>query len=321
MITLSFVTLLSSLVSYVLYVYFAFRFEPQLKLNLRMANRRTLNKMFNYGLYSFLIIVATRVAYYSDNTVIGIFGSAEMITYFAIGAITVEFLRRIVNSFTTVIMPVASSLESQGSHESLHRLLIDGTKYSLLLILPCSVILLVLGKTLLGVWMGPQYAEKSYAILAVLLIPQIYSLSQFTTEEILLGTSRHRFYSFVTVAEAVSNLILSILLIKPYGILGVALGTSVPLVLFRMLLSPVFLKKITGFSFWQYLRASFVGPVAISIPVAILAAGLELFLRAESLLELCLQALLLLLVYYLLAWMLIVEEPVKQSILNRIREM
>lgn len=321
LVCLGVLTLVSSLVSCVLIVYFALRHIPELKINLRLSQSRTLKRIFDYGIFSFLIIVATRVSYYSDNTVIGIFGSAEQITYFAIGAISVEMLRRVVNSLTSVIMPLASGLESRGSQESLQRLLTIGTKYSFLLILPMSTILLVMGKTLLGVWMGPAYAARSYLILVVLLVPQIYSLSQFTTEEVLLGTGRHKLYSFVVVAEAISNLTLSIILIKPYGILGVALGTSLPIILFRVLLSPIFVVRIRGTSFLRYLKESLLLPLAISIPVGIVAIGLELFLRAESLLEFSLQAILLLLIYYLLAWMLVVEEPVKQSVLDRIRNL
>jgi len=311
----------SSLLSFFLIVYFAFSREPNLRINLKLANPKTARAILNYGFFSFLIIIATRISYYSDNTVIGIFGSPQEITYFAIGAIGVEFLRRIVNSLTSVIMPVASGLEAQGSKESLARLLTLGTKYSFLIILPASVILLIMGKTLLGVWMGPPYAEKSYIILVVLLIPQIYGLSQFSTEEVLLGTARHRFFSLVVVAEALSNLILSIILIKPYGILGVALGTSVPALLFRVLFSSIFVRKITGYSFWKYLRESLLSPLAIAVPVTLAAILLEKFLRAESLLEFCLQVLLLILIYYLLAWRLVIEKPVKDSIQNRLKQL
>jgi O-antigen/teichoic acid export membrane protein len=169
--------------------------------------------------------------------------------------------------------------------------------------------------------MGPQYAEKSYIILAVLLIPQIYSLSQFSTEEVLLGTARHRFFSVVVVVEALCNLILSIILIKPYGILGVAIGTSVPVVIFRVLFSPIFVKRITGYSFWKYLQESLLSPLALAIPIAIAAILLEKFLRAESLWEFFLQALLLILIYYLLAWRLEIEKSVKDSIRNRLKKL
>jgi O-antigen/teichoic acid export membrane protein len=317
LITLGLISLISALVSFLMIIYFAFTREPNLRINLKLANTRTLKSIFNYGIFSFLIIVATRVAYYSDNTVIGIFGTTEMITYFAIGAIGVEFLRRIVNSLTTVLMPIASGLEASGTPESLKRLLTSATKYTFLLVLPASTILLVMGQTLLGVWMGEEYAEKSYVILVVLLIPLIYSLSQFSTEEILLGTGRHKLFSFVTVAEATTNLGLSIVLIKPLGILGVALGTSIPVVLFRILLSPIFVKRITKSSFLLYLRESLLGPLLICIPVVILALLLESFLSAESLLEFFLQAVLLLSVYYLLAWRFVIEESLKQSLLDR----
>ncbi len=319
LIILGIISIVSSLVSFMMIIYFAFKREPELHLNLKLANKQSARIFWNYGLFSFLIIIATRISYYSDNTVIGIFGTAEEITYFAIGAICVEFLRRIVNSLSSVIMPVASSLDSAGSKQSLAQLLTLGSKYSYLIILPASIILLIMGKTLLSVWMGPEYAARSYIILAILLIPQIYSLSQFTTEEILLGTARHRLFSLITVAEALTNLALSIILIGPYGIKGVALGTSVPIIIFRILFSPIFVRRISGQSFAKYLKESLTAPLSIAIPVAGVAFLLEQFLRAESLVEFFLQALLLTLLYYLLAWIFVLEKSVKESIESRLR--
>jgi hypothetical protein len=60
-------------------------------------------------------------------------------------------------------------------------------------------------------------------------------------------------------------------------------------------------------------------PLSIAIPVAGVAFLLEQFLRAESLVEFFLQALLLTLLYYLLAWIFVLEKSVKESIESRLR--
>jgi O-antigen/teichoic acid export membrane protein len=304
LIVLGGIQLFASLLAYFLTFASVRRLEPNLKISFKSANRNTLMLIFQHGFFSFLLVVSYQVIYYSSSVLIGILSSAAMVTYFAMAAILVEYTRRAVNGVSFVLNPIASGLESRGDFQTLKRVLILGTKYSLLIIFPISLSLIFWGKQFFALWLGPVYAEKCYPVLLILLIPQIYSMSQFVTEEILLGQTKHKFLAFVTVSEAVLNLILSLILIKKYGIIGAALGVAIPRFLNYSIFSAIYIKQAAGISFTDYFKQSFVPPLWAVLPFVILLSLVAKFLPAQNLLEFIFEVALAGLAFLLLAWYL-----------------
>ncbi len=304
LIILGAIQLFTSLVAYILTFVSVFRVDPNLKISFKSANKNTLKIIFQHGFYSFLLVVSYQVIYHSPNVLIGILSSATLVTYFAMAAILVDYTRRAVNGVSFVINPIASGLESKGEFQTLKRVLILGTKYSLLIILPISLSLIFWGKQFLALWLGPTYAEKCYPVLLILLIPQIYSMSQFVTEEVLLGQTKHKFLALVTVSEAVLNLILSLILIKKYGIIGAALGVAIPRLLNYLIFSGIYIKQAGEISLKDYFKQSFLPPLWATLPFVVLLILISQFIPAKNLWEFILEVTLAALAFLLLAWYL-----------------
>jgi len=76
---------------------------------------------------------------------------------------------------------------------------------------------------------------------------------------VLFGMGRVKAPSIIYFCEAVANVLLSILLIGPFGLLGVALGTAIPLILIESAILLPFAFRITQVSFSQIIRQS-IGP-------------------------------------------------------------
>ncbi len=302
LVVLAVIQLFSSLVANLLCLWKVWRLEPNLKISFKLSKKASLKVIFQHGLYSFLLVSAYQVIYYSPNVLIGVITSASLVTYFAMAAILIEYTRRAVNGVSFVLNPLASSLESQGDFQTLRKLLISGTKYSLLLILPVSLGLIILGKDFFSVWLGPSYAEKCYPVLVILLLPQIYSMSQFVTEELLMGQTRHKFLALVTVAEAILNVLLSVFLIKKYGLIGAALGVSIPRFLNHLIFSVTYIKKAVEISYKDYFRQSFLPPLWASIPFALILLIISIVLPAYNWLDFALEVVLAGLVFLLSAW-------------------
>jgi O-antigen/teichoic acid export membrane protein len=83
-----------------------------------------------------------------------------------------------------------------------------------------------------------------------------------------MGTSRHRTWAVVTLTEGICNVILSVILIRPYGIVGDALGTAIPMTFSMVLFMPRHLCRQLGVRLGTYLREAFVLPLLITIPFA-----------------------------------------------------
>ena len=56
------------------------------------------------------------------------------------------------------------------------------------------------------------------------------------------------------MAEAAANILLSIFLIQRYGIIGVALGTSLPMIITHLFIIPVYANRVIEFPFARYAR-------------------------------------------------------------------
>jgi O-antigen/teichoic acid export membrane protein len=145
-------------------------------------------------------------------------------------------------------------------------MMIDGTRIALTLVFGITVCLMTFAEPLISRWMGPGF-EASVRPLYVLAVAGIVLVGQGPADNILLGTGRHRLVAYVALAEALTNLALSVVLVRYYGILGVAVGTAVPVVIANLfILQPAACRQV------QLGLRDFVRTVAIAPGVGALVA-------------------------------------------------
>jgi O-antigen/teichoic acid export membrane protein len=77
---------------------------------------------------------------------------------------------------------------------------------------------------------------------------------------LIYGLGEVGMFAKVSLIEAIGNLALSIILVGPYGLLGVALGTAIPLTLFSLFVL-VFSNRLIGANWRTYVRR--VAPVMV----------------------------------------------------------
>ena len=95
----------------------------------------------------------------------------------------------------------------------------------------------------------------------MLAITGVVLVGQGPLGNILLGTGRHRLVAFVSLGEAVANLLLSVVLVRRYGLLGVAVGTGIPVVIANLfILAPAACRQL-GVRVGDFARAVAVAPL------------------------------------------------------------
>ena len=88
----------------------------------------------------------------------------------------------------------------------------------------------IFGRPFIQIWMGPEYSG-SFIVMMILAISSIFHSSLLPVLHLLYGTARHGVYAKVCLLEGIGNLLFSILLVKHFGIYGVAIGTAVPMMI------------------------------------------------------------------------------------------
>lgn len=220
------------------------RLLPGLRFSIRYIDRQTLGAIRNYSLNAFVAMIAGRISFQTDALVIGAFRPASLITYFSIPARLVEYAKNGARAVTAALVPAVSALESRGDWNALKNTVIDATRCVLWLVVPIQAGLMILGRPFLMLWMGPRYGDLCFPTLAILTGPLILAMAQSVAARTLYGMGELKAFARIVMGEAAANVILSIALVKPLGIEGVALGTALPNVVSNLLVVFLVLRRL-----------------------------------------------------------------------------
>lgn len=279
-----------------------FRHLP-LRLGIQYVNRSSLRRIASYSGTTFLIIVAGRLRFKSDALVIGTFVSAAAVTYFTIGSRLVDYSSEVVSSLAQLFVPMSSQSQAKGDLDGLRKILVVGNRACAFIIFPITAILTVLGKSVIEAWVGPKYIATSYPVMLVLLYPMTLMLAQSASGRTLWGMAKHGTWAWVVLAEGAANLILSIILVRPYGIMGDAIGTAIPLSCSMILFLPHHLCQLLGIKLKTYLYRAFVFPLVLCVPLVAVLLLMQRWFIPHHLGPLLIQLVIAGLVYGLgLAW-------------------
>ena len=113
--------------------------------------------------------------------------------------------------------------------------------------------LIAWGRPFIIRWIGPAYLD-GYKPLVVLALAVLVDVSQRSSADLLFATFNQKFYAWINGAEALVNLGFSLALARPYGILGVAMGTLIGAFTIRVVLQPWWVCKVSGLNYGAYMR-------------------------------------------------------------------
>ncbi|HVP54244.1 MAG TPA: oligosaccharide flippase family protein [Candidatus Eisenbacteria bacterium] len=238
-----------------------------LHLGTEYVSRATLRRIASYSGTTFVLIVAQRLRFNTDALVIGTFVSAAAITFFTIGSRLVEYSSQVVNSLAQIFIPMSTQSQAKGDIDGLRKIVIVGNRACAFIIFPITTVLTILGKSVIEVWVGSKYITTSYPVLLVLLFPMTLMLAQSASGRTLWGMAKHRTWGWVVLAEGIANLILSVVLVRPYGIMGDAVGTAIPLVCSMIFFLPGHICRLLRLRVWTYLYRAYLFPLVLCVPL------------------------------------------------------
>ncbi|WP_303904054.1 lipopolysaccharide biosynthesis protein [Thiohalomonas denitrificans] len=245
----------------------AWYLHPTLKIQPRLFTKQMFAASVNYSKFVFLTSIAERVRMSAGTFIVGFAISASAVTHYAIALRLMDYLGQLVASIFSVVMPVFTK-----HHASDNRILLNSrfmmvsqlcAFFSILL----GGLLIVMGDEFIASWMGPEYLDAYYP-LVVLVAGVVLANSQRPSVSLLNAIAKHHYYAWISVFELVANVIVSLVLVFPLGLLGVALGTTIPIMITRLYLQPRFVCGQTGIRLADYYRSTY-SPVTPAVPVFI----------------------------------------------------
>ncbi|UCD94233.1 MAG: oligosaccharide flippase family protein [Candidatus Zixiibacteriota bacterium] len=247
---------------------------PKIKLKFGGTDKEAFKLLWGYGLYSFLVSVAWLLISNTDNVLIGYFLDTSAVTKYAIAAGFIVYLRSAVLAVSFPLRPVISHYDALDKIENIRFIYTQGTKYIYFVTFLIGGGTIFFADSLIHLWMGPGY-EQTALILKILVIPAAVFLPQLVASSVLFGTEKHRYLLYIIIIEGIINLVLSVILVRYYGLLGIAYGTVIPQVLVYLIIVPRVIRTVLGFNLWRYYRFIFTS----AAPAFAFAAALSYTLK------------------------------------------
>jgi O-antigen/teichoic acid export membrane protein len=313
LLTIAAITVILPLILSMIRGVIAYRILP-VPFGFKYVDRATFRTMVNYSSVTLVIMIATQLKFKTDNIVIGTMISAAAVTYFSIGSRIVSYAQQVVMALAQNFLPLASQSEATGNVDRLRKVFLAGNRFCAFTSFPITVTLLMLGKSVIEVWVGKKYVATSYSVLVVLIIPATLMWAQAASGRVLFGISKHRTWAFVTLGEGIANLILSIILVRPYGIIGDALGTAIPLSLTMLFFMPVHLCRKLDIRIRTFVREAYTLPALLCVPLVAVLLLMRRWFIPHNYRQLGLQLFIAIVVYGLgLLWAFLTNRALRVS--------
>lgn len=198
---------------------------PGTRISLACFDRGMVRQILEFSIFVVMLNVGVQLSFQTDALVIGAYLSVGEISVYAIANSLVVYLMEFFLSIAAVVMPTAINLRASGREAELRVIFLTWSKISFSVALMAGLYLFVLGPAFIGSWIGPSFEEPSGAVLRVLVLSFLVFLPvRGAAMPILMGVGRAGGPAIAFLASGILNLVLSLALVGPLKLIGVAIG-------------------------------------------------------------------------------------------------
>jgi O-antigen/teichoic acid export membrane protein len=254
--------------------FFAMRLLPGVRIRPQYFSRTMIRKTVSFSLYAYIITVSNMVLIRSDHLVIGAALAMSAVSIYGMGAKVAEMFLAFTHQLPETLSPAAAHHHAKGERGHLQDLLVNGTRFSLMLATPMYCICVLFMEGILRVLLNdPNPSSEIYWIAQILLLwVYMMVITQSVTKRVFIMCGHERKLMWLAVGEAVLNLSLSLALILYFqAVWGVALASLIATSTFGWLFLWPWAAREADLSGWKLARTVLVPTWTGTVPLLVLA--------------------------------------------------
>ena len=250
-----------------------FRLDRQLRVNVKLFDRKQAQQLYGYGLWQFLLQISRQIGGQVGPLIVGGVIGVATVTPFAFASRLIAYASQFMVAATGVLTPLATVLHAQADGEGERRLFMEGGKWCTAFATYITLGMLLLGGPLLHLWVrDPTVASEAAAILMVVTLGEMLAMSQWLTYSIILGKARHRALALASLVEGIIAVAGGALAASRWGVMGVAVVFAAAAFACRGVFQVVYSCGVVQVGVLRYVMQAVLWPMAVGmIPGAILA--------------------------------------------------
>lgn len=197
-----------------------------LAISIEYFNKNIFKSFFKPSFNFMLLNLANMIIFAGDNIMISVLIGVEQIVLFSLSFKLSDISIRLINKIVDVKSPLMIQYIKDKNYIELKKEFTKLITWSVVLSFFAAVIIALFGKMILSFWLHNTYEFDNNVIIAFALFVIINSL-YYVCWIFLNLTGKHTNLSYVVFLEIGLNMILSYVLSKELGLLGIALGTLI----------------------------------------------------------------------------------------------
>jgi len=234
-----------------------------LKISLSLVDFSDVKSSMKFSLSAYLVMFSNIIIFRTDQIIISIIAGVTFAGYYQIAARVSDLFRQFTTQFHESLSTKAAMLNEVTDKKELSELLLHSNKLISLVATLLFIPAYLLVEPLLFHWLN--LTDKMTIDTVKILLISMYVLVVFRSSmvQILLMNGQHIQLMRVGISEALVNVILSIILVQKYGMIGAAIGTLIPNIIFAVFYNIPVSLRYTSTHFMIYIK-SYLLPLIFS---------------------------------------------------------
>ena len=246
----------------------AYRACPGLKLRRSYVHLSTIKELYVYSGKTLLPTISELLLNQTASVLITGAMGFKSLAVFTRPRSLLRQIDSLERKMAMVLTPTTSSLESCGDEKEIENLLVKSVRYSIYLVLPIVLVLIVFGGEVMRIWMGPNYAD--WILPAVMAVGFLGTCIQTPILFMLEGLNAHGRAGIGQFIGSALSALAVFLALKVFhgGLAAAAVAVTVPLLIVNLLYLPMLLCRRLGQGMGNFYRKVAIGPVIHVMPFA-----------------------------------------------------
>jgi O-antigen/teichoic acid export membrane protein len=313
-VALGVATLIGNSLGKSILIIYAIKLTKKIRFSLTLITKHKLIILFKYSSKTMLAWLGDVLRFSVDNIVITAFVGLTAVTIYNLPLRLYNYASQFIITSLGVLQPFFSQKAGEKDGEAIrHKFeLACGVAFALGAILAAG--LFVFGYEFISLWIGEYEEVKTliYIFPAMILL----ATSQNPCILILYSHNKHEYYAYQNIAEGVLNAIISIIAVHYIGIIGVALGSLIPMLITKIYYQPRLTCQLIGFSLKAYYKQMFVCYTFVLMATLI---GISLKTEIQTWFELVLNIAIFCFFFVPLYWFMALNTTTKVFLISKLK--
>ena len=292
-----------------------------MKIDFKANDSYLLKEIFNFSVWTTVIVIAARFVLNITPTVLAAFASSIQISLFSIAMVIEGYTWTFANALNGLFLPKVMRLTfKEKSKTEIESLMIKVGRIQLIIVGLLIVGLFSMGKEFIVLWLGYDFIE-SYYVMAFLIAPCIIVLTQQIGDTALVAVNEIKYRAFCSIIVAVISFGLSIWFSKIWGAIGAGLAIFVGNIVGLVIGMNMVYYHVLKVDIWRFFKECHI-KMAIPLTITFLLGILmQYYFPVDKLILFILKAFLLSCFYLCLMWSLALndyEKALFKDIVNKL---